>query len=63
MQEQMVQNIALDRDPMEGVAEAAAEGVVAGFALAGGLTGGGQFIENRRIKAAEQDEKIKKKNT
>ena len=61
MQEQMVQNIALDRDPMEGVAEAAAEGVVAGFALAGGLTGGGQFIENRRIKAAEQDEKIKKR--
>ena len=61
MQEQMVQNIALDRDPMEGVPEAAAEGVVAGFALAGGLTGGGQFIENRRIKAAEQDEKIKKR--
>jgi len=61
MQEQVVSNIALDRDPFEGVAEAAAEGVVAGFALAGSITGGGQFIENRRIKAAEQDEKIKKR--
>ena len=61
MQEQMVQNIALDRDPMEGVAEAAAEGVVAGFTLAGSITGGKQFLENRRIKTAEQDKEINKR--
>ena len=61
MQEQMVQNIALDRDPMEGVPEAAAEGVVAGFALAGSYTGGKQLFENRRIKTAEQDKEINKR--
>jgi hypothetical protein len=58
MQEQMVQNIALDRDPMEGVAEAAAQGVVAGFALAGSMTGGRQFLENRNIKNEEQNKKL-----
>jgi hypothetical protein len=59
MQEQVISNIALDRDPMEGVAEAAAEGVVAGFALAGGITGGRQFLENRNIKNEEQNKKIR----
>jgi len=56
MQEQMVQNIALDRDPMEGVPEAAAEGVAAGFSLAGGITGGRQFVENRKIQEQQEQE-------
>ena len=58
MQEQVISNIALDRDPMEGVAEAAAQGVVAGFALAGSITGGRQFLENRNIKNEEQNKKL-----
>ena len=58
MQEQVISNIALDRDPFEGVAEAAAQGVVAGFALAGSMTGGRQFLENRNIKNEEQNKKL-----
>ena len=54
MQEQMIQNIALDRDPMEGVSEAAAQGVAAGFTLAGSVGGGGQFLQNTKIRKEER---------
>lgn len=51
-QEQISQNIALGRPPLEGVAEAAATGALAGFVTAGGISGVSQFQQNRRIAKA-----------
>jgi hypothetical protein len=60
IQEQMAMNIALGRPYMEGVAEAAAEGMVAGFAVAGPITGVSQAAQNRAIKAADVEAENKK---
>ena len=46
MQEQMAQNIALDKDPMEGVAEAGASGLLLGFTMGGGASA---LLENSNI--------------
>jgi len=54
VQEQISQNIALGRSPLEGVAEAGAAGALAGFATAGGVTGVSQFQQNRRLAKAAQ---------
>jgi hypothetical protein len=54
VQEQISQNIALGRSPLEGVAEAGAAGALAGFATAGGITGVSQFQQNRRLAKAAQ---------
>ena len=55
MQEQMAQNIALGKDPMEGVAEAGASGLLLGFTMGGGASA---LLENSNIdkKTPPQDD-------
>ena len=52
IQEQISQNIASGKDPLEGVAEAAATGALAGFVSAGAITGVSQALTNRKIDKA-----------
>jgi len=63
MQEQIAQNIALGKPWDEGVAESAAEGAVAGFVVAGGITGPRTFRKNREIERLEKERIENEKNT
>ena len=57
MQEQIAQNLANDRPWDEGVAEAATQGALVGFAVAGGYSGINTTIQNSRIdKAVEKQD-------
>ena len=49
IQEQIAQNLATNKPWDEGVAEAAAQGTLAGFAVAGGYSGINTMIQNSRI--------------
>ena len=63
MQEQIAMNIAVGRPPFEGVPEAAAEGMMAAFVIAGSVSGVNQKLTNTKIKRdniAEEFEKEKK---
>ena len=63
MQEQVAMNIAVGRPPLEGVPEAAAEGMMAAFVIAGSVSGVNQKLTNTKIKRdniAEEFEKEKK---
>ena len=53
-QEQIIQNLALNKPPLEGVAEAMAEGAVAGFALAGTFSGSQQALDNYKVRKQEK---------
>ena len=57
IQEQIAQNLSSDRPWDEGVAEAAATGALAGFAMAGGFTGVRQMNINRQIDKTVDDKK------
>jgi hypothetical protein len=57
IQEQIAQNLSNDRPWDEGVAEAAATGALAGFAMAGGFTGVRQMNINRQIDKTIEDKK------
>ena len=57
IQEQIAQNLSNDKPWDEGVAEAAATGALAGFAMAGGFTGVRQMNINRQIDKAVDDKK------
>ena len=63
MQEQIAMNIAVGRPPFEGVPEAAAEGMMAAFVIAGSVSGVNQKLTNTKINRdniAEKFEKEKK---
>ena len=49
MQEQVAMNIAVGRPPFEGVPEAAAEGMMAAFVIAGSVSGVNQKLTNTKI--------------
>jgi len=57
IQEQIAQNLAAEKPWDEGVAEAAATGALAGFAMAGGYTGVRQMNTNRQIDKAVDEKK------
>jgi len=61
IQEQIAQNVALGRPWDEGVAESAAEGAVAGFVVAGGITTPRTFNRNREIERLKKEQEIKDK--
>lgn len=56
MQEQIAQNYATGRPWDEGVAEAGAQGLIAGFATAAPITAISQYKENQKIYQQERDE-------
>jgi len=55
IQEQVFQNIALDKPPFEGVPEAAASAVILGGAM-GGAGGAGVYAQRKAIERYQQDE-------
>ena len=64
MQEQIAMNIAVGRPPLEGVPEAAAEGMMAAFVIAGSVSGVNQKLTNTKINRdniAEEFEKEQKR--
>jgi hypothetical protein len=61
IQEQIAQNVALGKPWDEGVAESAAEGAVAGFVVAGGITTPRTFNRNREIERLKKEQEIKDK--
>ena len=56
MQEQIAQNYATGRPWDEGVAEAGAQGIIAGFATAAPITAISQYKENQKIYQKEKDD-------
>ena len=61
IQEQIAQNLALGRPWDEGVAESAAEGAVAGFVVAGGITTPRTYSRNREIERLKKEQELKDK--
>lgn len=61
VQEQIAQNVALGNPWDEGVAESAAEGAMAGFVVAGGITTPRTFSRNREIERLKKEKELKEK--
>lgn len=61
VQEQILQNIALDKDPMEGVDKAAVMGIISGAAMGGPMAGYGAAVDNGNMEINKRvAEKLKK---